>query len=166
MNDVLIELYRHKSWATVSLIELCKSYADLLDTAVPGAFGSVRETLTHIVRSDEGYFHRLTGERLSEILPDGPAQLDDLIARVARLDPRWEELADDEDIPIREFSTPDGWVEPGKVIMAQAIHHAEVHRTQVLSMLGAQGVDVPDLSLWEYAEEVGSSRQIDGEPDS
>jgi uncharacterized damage-inducible protein DinB len=160
VNEVLVELLRHKSWATISLIELCKTYADLLDTPVPGAYGSVRETLTHIVRSEEGYFFRLTAERLSNPLPEGPAPLDDLIARVELLDPRWEELAGDDELPSHKFTTPDGWIEPGKVILGQAIHHAEVHRTQVLSILGARGVDVPDLSLWEYALATGDSKQI------
>lgn len=166
MNDVLVELFRHKSWATISLIELCEAHPDLIDTKSPGAFGTIRETLTHIVLSEEHYYFRLTGERVSEPLPDAPPDLRELAARVARLDPRWEELVQDEDIPNRDFTSADGWIEPGKVILAQAIHHAESHRTQVLSILGAWGIEVPELSLWEYAGVTGSSRQAEPAADA
>ena len=38
--------------------------------------------------------------------------------------------------------------------MAQSIHHADDHRTQVLSILGAVGVDLPEVDVWEHAREV------------
>jgi len=42
------------------------------------------------------------------------------------------------------------------VIMGQAIHHADDHRTHVLSILGARGLEVPELDLWGYAESTGT----------
>lgn len=41
---------------------------------------------------------------------------------------------------------------PAAVPMAQAIHHAENHHTHVLPILGARGLEIPDLQVWGYAE--------------
>src|SRR6202011_5678949 len=64
MNGVLLELYRHKTWATLRLIEHCQGLDDKhLDATIPGTFGPIRDTLHHLVRSEEGYFFTVTGER-------------------------------------------------------------------------------------------------------
>jgi hypothetical protein len=44
--------------------------------------------------------------------------------------------------------------------MTQAIHHSEEHRTQVQSILGANGIELPALSVWGYARAVGLMEQI------
>ncbi|MBJ7599678.1 MAG: hypothetical protein DLM67_07995 [Candidatus Nephthysia bennettiae] len=91
MNGALLELYRHKTWATLRLIEYCKGLdGEDLDATMPGTFGSIRDTLRHLVDADDGYFADVTGERLSEPLADGPVAMDELAERVRRLGPRWE----------------------------------------------------------------------------
>jgi uncharacterized damage-inducible protein DinB len=156
MTDALLELYRHKTWATLRLIEYCQGVADEhLDATTPGTFGTIRETLRHLVVAEEGYFRMLTRERLSEPLSDGPVALDELAERIRRLGPRWELLAQDAEVAGREVTSSDGWRMPGAVPMAQAIHHADDHRSHVLSILGARGLEVPEpngLDVWGYAE--------------
>ena len=49
---------------------------------------------------------------------------------------------------------------PAAVPMAQAIHHAENHRSHVLSILGARGLEVPDLQVWGYAEANGLMHEL------
>jgi hypothetical protein len=41
----------------------------------------------------------------------------------------------------------DGWRMLGAVPLAQAIHHADDHRSHVLSILGARGLEAPDLDV-------------------
>ena len=126
MNEVLLELYRHQTWATLRLIEFCQGLDDShLDATIPGTYGSVRDTLRHLVRAEEGYYRTLTGERVSDPLPDGPVPLAELAERVRRLGPRWEALAMDASTPARELTTRDGWRVRGATPMAQAIHHAD-----------------------------------------
>jgi uncharacterized damage-inducible protein DinB len=156
MNETLLELYRHKTWATLRLIEHCQGLDNAqLEATIPGTYGTIRDTLRHLVDSEEGYFFRLTGERLSEPLPDGPVPLGELAERIRRLGPHWELLAQDTEVPGREVTLRDGWRTMGAVPMAQAIHHADDHRSHVLSILGARGLDVPDLDVWSYAESAG-----------
>lgn len=167
MNGALLEQYRHKTWATLRLIEYCQGLGDEhLDATIPGTFGTIRETLRHLVAAEEGYFSILTRERfhtkeeaeafvLLDPLPEGPVPLDELAERIRRLGPRWEVLAQDPDLPTREVTSTDGWRFPGAVAMAQAIHHADDHRSHIMSILGAQGLELPgpnDLDVWGYAE--------------
>jgi uncharacterized damage-inducible protein DinB len=166
MSQTLLEMFRHKTWATLRLIEYCQGLpSDDLDARIPGTFGTIRETLRHLVGADEGYFSILTRKQLSEPLPDGvvklddlsdgPVALDELARRIRALAPRWELLAQDAEVARRECTTSDGWRVPGFVPMAQAIHHADDHRSHVLSILGARGLEVPEpngLDVWGYAE--------------
>ena len=175
MNDVLLELYRHKTWATLRLIEYCQGLGDEhLDATIPGTYGTIRNTLKHMVESEEGYFSILTRERFltkaegeafvrPDPLPDGPAPLDELAERIRRLGRRWEVLAEDDDLPGREVTTTDGWRVPGAVPMAQAIHHADDHRSHIMSILGARGLEVPapnGLDVWGYAEATDQMQEL------
>jgi hypothetical protein len=112
MNGALLHLYRHKTWATLRLIEYCQGLDDEhLDAAIPGTYGTIRD---------------------------------------------WEVLAQDTDVQSQEITSEDGgWRMLAAVPVAQAIHHADDHRTHVLSILGARGLDDPGLSVWRYAMSAG-----------
>src|SRR5437868_3953998 len=115
MNSTLRELYRHKTWATLRLIEFCQRLPSAqLDATVAGTFGTIRETLRHLVSAEEGYFTLITGEKLSdppalESARDGSVSLGELADRIRRLGPRWEDLAEDAETGAREVTTSDGW---------------------------------------------------------
>jgi hypothetical protein len=152
MTNALLELYRHKTWATLRLIEHCQRLDDKdLDATIPGTYGTIRDTLRHLVDSEEGYYSILTRKRFptKEVaavfsrpgaLPAGPAE--------------------DAELPDREVTTTDGFRLPGAVPMAQAIHHADDHRSHVLSILGARGLEVPLLDVWDYAESAGLMQEL------
>jgi uncharacterized damage-inducible protein DinB len=162
MNDVLVELYRHKTWATVFLIETCERLtAEQLEATTPGTYGTIRETLQHLVASDESYLGTVTGERPAEPLPDEPVALPVLAERMRQLGPRWEALAADPAAASRLVTLGDGWQTPAAIPMAQAIQHADEHRAQVLSILGGCGIATPgldvgeDLDVWHHGIETG-----------
>jgi NADPH:quinone reductase-like Zn-dependent oxidoreductase/uncharacterized damage-inducible protein DinB len=171
----LLALFRHKTWATLLLIEYCQDLADEhLDATTPGTLGTIRETLRHLVEAEEGYYSIVTREPFPskdvaeafvfpDPLPDGPVPLDELAERIRRLGPRWEVLAQDADLQAREVTTTDGWRLPAALVMAQAIHHADDHRSHILSILGARGVPLPEpngLDVWGYAESAGLMQEL------
>jgi uncharacterized damage-inducible protein DinB len=162
MNGALLELYRHNTWATLRLIDHCRGLDEgLLDASMPGTYGSILDTLRHIVESEEGYLADVTHERLSEPLDGRRVTLDELEERVRRMAPRWETLARDAEAQDREVTTEDGGVRvPCAVPMAQTIHHADDHRTHVLSILGARGLEVPSLSVWAHARSAGLMQEL------
>ena len=65
MNEVLIEAFRQKDWATKALIAACEERSvDELTRPAPG-FGSILATLNHLVMADAGYVASLGGGRAS-----------------------------------------------------------------------------------------------------
>jgi hypothetical protein len=49
------------------------------------------------------------------------------------------------------FSVPAG------VFVTQAWHHANEHRAHICTILGALGIEPPELSAWEYSGATGRS---------
>jgi len=174
MKSALLELYRHKTWATLRLIAHCQGLAgEHLDATIPGTYGTVRDTLRHLVDSEEGYLSIVTRQPFRtkdaaaaftrpDQMPDGPIPLDELAERIRRMGPQWETLAQDPHLPDQEVTTTDGFRMPAALPMAQAIHHADDHRTQVLSILGARGLEVPELGVWEYDWSVAPWQELPG----
>ena len=175
MNGML-EMFRYKTWATLRLIEYCQDLEDEhLDATTPGTYGTIRETLHHIVDAEEGYLSILTRERFPsktaaeafvrspDRLPKGPVPLAELAVRIRRMGPHWEAMAQDADLPDRDVTTTDGWRLPAAVILAQTIQHAGDHRSHVMSILGARRLELPgpnDLDAWGYAEALDLMKEL------
>ena len=156
MSSVELELVRHKTWATRNLIALCQSVdPKLIDATTPGTYGTIRSTLVHLVNADRNYYRRLCGEQPWERMDEQRTDLQTVGDRFSEIATEWEALAADSSLADRDLQYPKGEVFKGAVVFAQSIHHGDVHRAHVLSILGSHGVQVPELDLWEYAFEVG-----------
>lgn len=169
-DSALVVLFQHKTWATAMLIEACRELSEeQLSATTPGTFGSIHSTLQHLVSSDEGYFNTLTGIRHSEKLGDDLVSLKELAERVRRLGPHWEALARDAAAHGEEVTTRDGWRTPRVIPLNQAIHHADDHRSQVLTIIGGHGLELPgidigqDFDVWHYGISTGLMQET--EPD-
>ncbi|HEY7173298.1 MAG TPA: DinB family protein [Micromonosporaceae bacterium] len=167
MSEALLELYRHKTWATVRLIEACaKLDAEQLNASTPGTFGTIVDTLHHLVGAEEGYLALASGEEFDR-LRNRRVGLDELAARIRAIGSRWETLARDPDAGSREVVTQDGWRTVAAIPMAQAIHHADDHRAHVMSILGANGIELDgidigeDLDVWHHGIDIGLMRPVD-----
>ena len=168
MNEALAELFRHKTWATLLVIEALQGMdADVLDLTTPGTYGTIRATLQHLVAADESYLATITGKRAAHPLPAEQVPLEALADVTRELGPRWDALARDPEAPGREVTTSDGWRTPAAVPIAQAIHHAECHRGHVLSIIGAHGIELPgldigeDLDIWHHGIAIGMMRETE-----
>jgi uncharacterized damage-inducible protein DinB len=156
MTSVLFELVRHKTWATRKLIQLCESLdPSVVEATSPGTYGTIRQTLVHLVNADRNYFRRLNGEEPWEKMDEHTTDLQTIAARFLEIATQWELLAQDASVADRDLHYPRGEVVKGAAVFAQSIHHGDVHRAHVLSILGSRGMDVPELDLWEYSFEVG-----------
>ena len=156
MTSVLLELVRHKTWATRKLVELCQSLDPaLVDATSPGTYGTIRQTLVHLVNADRNYFRRISGEEPWARIDEQTTELQTVAARFLEIATQWESLAQETSVADRDLFYPKGEVVKGAAVFAQSIHHGDAHRAHVLSILGSHGIDVPELDLWEYAVEVG-----------
>lgn len=167
MNEVVVVLLRHKTWATVRLIEACQRLDNAtLRATTPGTYGTIPDTLQHLVAADLSYLRTVTGDRPAPPLPDLPVSLATLAGLTRQLGDHWEAVAQDAAIASSQATTTDGWTTPAAVPIAQAIHHAENHRSHVLSVIGACGIEIAgldigeDLDVWHYGIAVGLMREI------
>lgn len=161
MNDGLIDAFRHNAWATRELLRVCRGLTgEQLDATTVGMYGSIIDTLRHIVSSEASYCTRLTGEEPSWDRRAGEQpDLDTLARRSEELAARWErflaEPFDAERNLVIRWPGGTRYDVPAGVVLAQALHHANEHRGQICAILTSIGVTPPELGVWEYAEATG-----------
>lgn len=158
MNDAVLRSVRHEVWADLELLRFCENLTpEQLRWTVPGTYGALHNTLHHIVRAQRGYLWRLTGEGEPTDFPrdtERLAPIAELIAQEERIGKRAEELLRKPFDPTSFVQTSDGKATVG-VILAQFIHHGSDHRAHVGTILGAHGVEPPNLDVWAYGQSVG-----------
>ena len=67
-TSVLTTLFAHNTWANLKLLDFCERLSDQqLDASAIGGFGSIRDTLQHIVGAEVSYVERVNGK-----LPERP----------------------------------------------------------------------------------------------
>jgi uncharacterized damage-inducible protein DinB len=154
-----IETFRYNKWANEILLGACANLSeDQLHLTAAGTYGDLAATFMHLLGAEQRYIRRLTGEDpgIGENSPfPGVAALaesasqngDRLIALAERVKP-----AD-----ILE-TTHDGrpYRMNAGVVLIQAIHHGNDHRTHVCTILGSHGLPHPDMDVWSYGEATGA----------
>lgn len=152
--DTLTTLFRHHRWANLMLLEQCAKLSDeQLDSTIVGTFGTIRETLEHIMLSDQSYIHRIsTGKPLRRAADAPPFSITELRQSAQQTGDQLIEWATkvhaDETVTIDW----DGTLRevPKTIILTQAINHATEHRAQIMAILTQLGIEPAELSGWAY----------------
>ena len=160
----LADAFAHHVWATLKLIDTCETLSDeQLQTSAPGVYGSIIDTLRHIVASDRGYLavvsggrvERMDDERLTLAAARSVMELDgEEWARVLA------ELDDPDRVVVRQ--RPDGSANrsPAGIRLAQALHHGSDHRSQICTILTTLGIEPPDIDVWEFGVHEGRVEEL------
>ena len=153
--DHLGTIVGHHVWATLGLLDRCVTLTPAeLELTTPGTYGSIHATLAHLVAADRRYLCGITGaERVSWRVEDAPS-IAALRAEGERQRAGWTavlERIDEVDCTMPEIEGVYPRVEHAVgLFLVQAVHHGERHRGEVCSILGAHGLEVPELSGWDY----------------
>lgn len=156
--QILRTMFQHHAWATLTLIDHCKSLApEQLEATAPGTRGSILTTLVHLVAADGRYQERLAHERFEARASErsDPPSLDALEAIFHSQVERWYGLVERADElhaviaaePENDYPEVPDAVE---LLFLQAIHHGNDHRTHICTILGAAGLEPPELDGWLY----------------
>jgi len=164
-GSLLDDAFAHHVWATTRLIDACLQLSpEQLETAVPGIFGSIIETMRHLVGGDSDYLSIMTGDRAHLIDAD---EMDMPALRVAMESDGvlWSELLAkdlDPDAMVHEVDEDDGYERDATigVRLAQALHHGTDHRSQICSALTALGVEPPGIDVWNFGVQAGRIIEI------
>jgi len=151
-ENILVKLFEHNNWANLQIIRACSALSDEQLDAEPQSVtkGNIRNTLLHLVSSQQSYLRTLTlplEERLvfptvafAELQESASKSGDGLLA-----------LARGEQKPLEpQLQTRDGYYVEAWVLMVQIINHATEHREQIKNMLSALRVTPPEIDGWDY----------------
>jgi uncharacterized damage-inducible protein DinB len=157
MSEILIELFRHNAWANQCLFDACEGLSDAqLDATVVGSFGSIRDTLVHIVGAQERYVAALSGMGpVSEIRERNPFPSVAVLRDGARTS--GEALVDlaarlKSGATVTTTWHGDEYTLPVWLLFVQAINHATEHRAHVAAILTKQSIQPPGIDGWTYHE--------------
>jgi uncharacterized damage-inducible protein DinB len=153
--ETLTTLYGHNLWANTQLLELCAGLTDeQLDATIIGTFGSIRDTVQHIVTAERSYFARVsTGQPFRRAENEAPLSMSAVLELTRSTGAGFVEWATkvqgDETVAINW----DGGIVkhiPKAIILTQVINHATEHRSQIMAILTQLGIQPPELDGWSY----------------
>ena len=156
--DTLTTLFRHHLWANLRLLETCAGLtADQLNATIPGAYGSIHDTLEHIVKSEKSYFSRISTGNIFRHPEGAPpltiSEMNDSAQTTGQGLIEWaSKVQATETVTIDWDGTPRQV--PKTIILTQVINHATEHRAQVMAILTDLGIESPDLQAWQYFDEM------------
>jgi uncharacterized damage-inducible protein DinB len=147
-------------WATTRLIDACLALnTKQLATAVPGAYGSILETMRHLVEGDSDYLSIMTGDR-THVIGTEHMDLPELRVVMENDGALWSGLLAqdlDPNAMVKEIDADDGYERDATtgIRLAQALTHGTDHRSQICTALTALGVDPPGIDAWTYGLQAG-----------
>jgi len=154
-NAVLRDAFDHHVWATIRVIDACLALQpEQLETNVPGTYGSILDTLRHLVGGDASYLWVLSGGSGPEI-DEAAMGLSELRAVMEESGPAWRAVVDrdldPEEIVVRHRDDGTDSHAPRSIRLAQVLHHGTDHRSQVCTALTSLGVEPPAIDVWDFA---------------
>ena len=158
MDEAWLEALRYNLWANLRLLDVCAELRPAhLDWTARGTYGSVADTWLHLIGAERRYLWRLNGEvgRFSQhrrfpgldVMRAQAEESGDGLIEVARRTRRGQSVVG---------TRRRGRFRVDKaILLVQAIHHANDHRTHICTVLGSHGVAVPEIDAWTYGESLG-----------
>ena len=158
-GSLLRDAFEHHVWATLRVIDACLPLTpEQLEVGVPGTYGSILQTVRHLVGADAWYLYRTSGER-TELIEEDHMDLAELRAAMEHNGAGWSQLVAQElDPDLMIVAHRDDGSEthaPMGIRLAQALHHGTDHRSQICTVLTTLGVEPPGIDVWDFGTRDG-----------
>jgi len=153
-ETTLAEFIRYNNWANQQVLEACqKLNEDQLAAAMPGAYGTIRDTLEHIIEGEAFYVGLLTGHRpqppfkwearpgLAEMRGYAAQVGNALVDAINRIRPTDR---------INEEDQGKKFHYQALAVFIQIINHGVEHRTNITTILSAGQHTPPGVDGWGY----------------
>ncbi|HVR32316.1 MAG TPA: DinB family protein, partial [Acidimicrobiia bacterium] len=129
-----------------------------LATPVPGTFGSIIDTLRHLVGADSSYLF-VTGGRPAPDPEADDMDIKQLRAEMESHQAAWADVVageiDADAVLVRTRDDGSESHAPLSIRLAQALHHGSDHRSQVCTALTVLEVTPPDIDVWDFGFQDG-----------
>jgi len=166
-TSLLKDAFGHHAWATLRLIDACDVLTpEQLETVVPGTYGSIIETMRHLVGADASYLNVTTGGREPRIDDEQEQRMDlaEMRAVMERHGAAWAELVredlDPDTVFIRHRDDGSETHAPLGIRLAQVVHHGTDHRSQICTALTTLGIEPPLIDVWDFGEQDGRVLEV------
>ncbi len=159
MDDLLIEAFRYNKWANLHLLDVCAKLSDeQLQLTAPGTYGTIAATFLHLFAGEERYLRRIAGTKpdinerdqpppsLAKLREHAVRSGDQLIEAASRITPE-DAIEEERDGQLMKLHL---WV-----VVVQAMHHGNDHRTHICTILGAHDIAYGDMDVWAYGQATG-----------
>jgi len=163
-RPILADAFGHHVWATLRLIDACLPLADeQLGTPLPGTYGSILDTIRHLVGADCSYLALVSGGKVGRI-DEEAMDLPALRATMAANGPVWAGVVaadlDPDRMLIRHRDDGSESHAPLGIRLAQVIHHGTDHRSQVCTALTNLGLTPPEIDAWDFGSTEGRVTEV------
>ncbi|HET8945164.1 MAG TPA: DinB family protein [Dehalococcoidia bacterium] len=154
-KSLLDDAFGHHVWATLRLTDACLELTpEQLETTVPGTYGSILNTMRHIVAGDSFDLYVLNGER-AHLVDANRMGLAELAATMERNGEAWSRLLARDLDPaavVREVDPDDGYQRDATVgiRLAGTLQHGTEHRSHVCTTFTALGVQPPRIDVFDF----------------
>jgi uncharacterized damage-inducible protein DinB len=158
-SPILADAFGHHVWATIRLLDACAALDEAqLATAVPGTYGSIIDTLRHLVGGDVFYLDVLRGGE-PEPFNEGGSDIPTLRVVMEAHDAAWQRLVagglDPTTVVVEYEDSGYETHAPLGIRLAQALYHGTDHRSQVCTALTSLGIEPPAIEVWDFAARDG-----------
>ena len=159
MDELWIEAFRYNRWANLHLLDVCSKLSeDQLHLTAPGTYGTVAATFLHLLAAEQRYLRRLAGTKPEISEREAAPTMAVLREHAAR--------SGDQLIEAARRITPEDSIEEERggrrtklqlgVVIVQALHHGNDHRTHICTILGHHQIAYGDMDVWAYGEATGA----------
>ncbi len=151
MPEPIREIFKYHYWATFTIMDhLATLPPERLNDSVPGTAGPIIDTMKHLVRADRLY-QLLIDDQPRPPRDERTYTLQELRDQFEAQTKRWEEILDHVDDYDPTLHNEEGdFPHARDLLITQAIHHGNDHRTHICTILGAMGQEVPEIDEWTY----------------
>ncbi len=159
MTSLMEDAFAHHVWATLRLADACLELPpEQLQTSLPGTYGSIHDTMRHIVGADASYLHVTSGGSFPPI-DEEAMSFAELRTQMATHGEAWSQVladADPDQMLTRNRDDGSATHAPVSIRLAQAVHHGTDHRSQICTALTSLGVEPPFIDVWDFGEQAGT----------
>ena len=153
-TNTLTVLFSHHLWANLLLLERCAALtSEQLEATISGTYGSIRDTLEHIVTAEQAYFSRISTGQRHRFPEDAPpltlAEMMETSRTTGKGLIEWAPKVGAGDTVMIDWDGTPREV-PKTILLTQAINHATEHRAQIMAILTQLGIQPPELDSWTY----------------
>ena len=156
-KSLLEDAFGHHVWATLRLVEACLALSpEQLETAAPGTYGSILETMRHLVGADSSYLFVTSGQR-TPLIDEEHMGLPELRATMEGNGIAWSRLLgedlDPDAVLVRRRADGSETHAPLGIRLGQVLHHGTDHRSQICTALTTLDVEPPLIDVWDFGEQ-------------